>query len=828
MTSSRHHSRHLSWLINGSSLTTLVVAASFLVLPPNRLQAMDALKGGSAVNQQAVGTKSGQTKPAAPAASGGAQRSVDQSRAEDLRARQQKIEADNKAIDAGMKEAREKADKAMDAAVAGMAVGVAAGTTQIGAVGAAAAQGQTQQGQAGQFAAIAGLVAQRDTLSKVIGELSGKTNGDTPKQKEQLSIQLSKLNEMKAGRDQLDKQILDQLSTIRKSKGAEAQDHLEKMKEAIKNAQKELDEKAKDGNAKAVIGSLFGDDAGQTAGKHRNALTQAAGLQQAKAAEAQAAKTEIGILAAQHDEKTREITRLSAEAQKAKGSKADELKAEMNALVAQRNKLNESIGTQSAELRKIKEAEHAAAAGQLKQINSVQEAVQRELAEQQAASKKGKAADRAEAQKDMQQLKQLQDALNGSASAQKKALSQIAAEQNETAKREALHKKVAEGLRANPGKLDALIIPTESGKGGSQAGGGKGGVGSYAGLTAEALAGGKNGAKGGGSADDAVNKALNQIQDKVAAKSKEMQDKAAAKAGGDPKGKIESAIGNINQQSTPGSGKAAADQLRAAQEKKDQAASSGAKSGLSSKLEELTKNDKQKSGSDKVNANLKALQEQQQTAKSGSDQDKKSGLSSKLDERANNHKQQSGSESDKKSSSSRINVNPKVQEHQQTAKPGSDQDKKSGSSRINEALKSQQLDQSQKAASGAKAADQIKRMDEANRQKIDQIKAKQQAVATQCPNPPCNVMQQRAPSVGTSAMDRLGGGPSSGLSLAATKSGNGAKPQTGNQAKAGANGEMTQMRLQNSLQQQNKAMEMMSNIQKKQSETSGTMIRNIR
>jgi hypothetical protein len=388
----------------------------------------------------------------------------------------------------------------------------------------------------------------------------------------------------------------------------------------------------------------------------------------------------------------------------------------------------------------------------------MQDVVKREAAEREAASKKGKAADRAEAQKDMQQLKALQEALNGSASAQKKALSQIAAEQSEVAKREALQKKIAEGLRANPGKLDALIIPKDSGKGGAQAGD-KGGVAGYAGLTAEALAGGK-----GRGADDAVAKALKQIQDKVAEKA----------SGGGTKGKIDSQIGNINTQKQQGSGKDAADQLRAAQEKKDQAASAVAGS------------------------------------------DKKTGLSSKIDQQAKINERQAGSGSDKKSGlSSKIEQQVKINERQ----AGGGSDKKTGS-KANEALKAAQ-EQQRMATTGAKAADQVKRMEEATKQRMDQLKAKPQVISAPCPNPPCNVMQQRAPSAGTGAMDRLGGGPSPAVQAA--KAGLGAKPQ----ANAAAKNESSQLKavdIQKATQQRQQSMQ---DMQKKQSESSGAMMRKL-
>src|SRR4029078_7671927 len=52
-----------------------------------------------------------------------------------------KIAIDNKAIDAGMQEARERADAAMEAAVVGLWIGIAQGLAQVSAAGAAFTRG---------------------------------------------------------------------------------------------------------------------------------------------------------------------------------------------------------------------------------------------------------------------------------------------------------------------------------------------------------------------------------------------------------------------------------------------------------------------------------------------------------------------------------------------------------------------------------------------------------------------------------------------------------------------------------------------------------------
>jgi hypothetical protein len=579
---------------------------------------------------------------------------------------------------------------------------------------------------------IAALIATYETASRAANDaLRNKTEQADKqlKQKESLSHQLDKLTEMKGRRDQVGKQVLDELAAIRRSSHAEAQAAQEKMKslqQEVEEAKRQAEKNA-DRSASRTIASFFGDDPGRS-DKTRDLLQQAANEQRARATEGAAVKAEIAILAAQHDDKTREITQLNAEAQKAKGSKADELKAEMAALVGQRNKLNESIGSQTAELRKIKEAERAAAQGQVQQLTRLQQTFNQRLTEQQDAAKKsGKTA---EALKEMQQTKELRDALNGSASAQQKALSQIAAEQSEIARREAMQKKIAEGLRANPGKLDQLIIA----KGGS--------VVTHAGLGTGALAGQKASEKD--AADTALANTLKKIQDKVAA------TKAAES---DTKRSTASRINELLKDQNKASAAKAADQLRAAQDKKEQAASSVAGS------------------------------------------EKKTGLSSKIEQQVKINERQAGSGADKKTSS-----------------------------KLEEAIKSKQLEQNRTTSAG-KAADQLKRMEEASKQqqRMDQLKAKQQAIAAPCPNPPCNATLQRATSGSTSAMDRLGGGPSSAPTLAGTKAAVGAKVKA-----IGDQSQEKQMRLQNAADQKNKSMEAISNMQKKQSETSGAMMKNMR
>jgi hypothetical protein len=358
-------SRHLSRLANSTSLTTLLVAASLVVLLPNGSQAAEAVKGGgpavSVQGTESAAAKANETK-AAPAAAGRMQQLSGQSTADELRAKQQKLEADNKAIDAGMKEARDKAGTAMDAATREMAIGVAGGTAAKAAgaagFGTPAAQGHAQHTQSGLFAGIAGLVAQRDDLSRALVNLLAST-GDTLAKKQDALARESELKTKRVQLDQLDKQILDQLGTIRKSSQLEAQTAQERMKGLQDQSEARLKEQAQkakeardDGKGANLFGTIFGGQLiGTVIGKE--IAGQVDNVQRAKAAEAQAVKTGIAILAAQHDDKTREISRLQAEVQKTKGSKADELKAEMSALAAQRNKLNESIGAQSAELRKV-------------------------------------------------------------------------------------------------------------------------------------------------------------------------------------------------------------------------------------------------------------------------------------------------------------------------------------------------------------------------------------------------------------------------------------------------------------------------------------------
>ena len=169
------------------------------------------------------------------------------------------------------------------------------------------------------------------------------------------------------------------------------------------------------------------------------------------------------------------------------------------------------------------------------------------------------------------------------------------------------------------------------------------------------------------------------------------------------------------------------------------------------------------------------------------------------------NERQGGGGSDKKSGfSSKMEQQVKINERQ----GGGGADKKAGS-KLEEAIKSKQLEQN-RATSAGKAADQLKRMEEASKQqqRMDQMKAKQQTIAAPCPNPPCNATLQHATS-GTSAMDRLGGGP--GPTLAGTKAAVGAKTKA-----IGDQSQEKQMRLQNAADQKNKSMESISNMQKKQ------------
>ena len=453
-----------------------------------------------------------------------------------------------------MKEAQEKADKAMNAAWTGMVIGIATGLTQIGAAvaGTPAAQGQAQQqqGQSGLVAGIAALVSQRDGIARDIDRELGKKAGsadNAQKQKEQLDT----LNEMRGRRDQLDKQILGQVTTLRNSNAdvlAVAQAVLkstyEQQQKDLKGLAEEVRKHNQDRSQLAAAAKAFADN--RAAENERNMLQLTATAQRVRSAEALAVKTEIGILSAQRDDLAKRIVEVSAGGQK---GRANDQQTQARDLQRQAERLDEAIKSRTGELRKIKDAERDAAQSQLKRTEDMLNQAKRDMAEHQAASKKGKGEDRADAQSQMQQLKGLQDALNGSASAQKKALSQLAAEQSEMAKREALQKKVAEGLRGNPGKLDQLIIPKDGGKGGAQAGG-TGGVAGYAGLTAGALAGQKGGARD--PADAAVDKALKQIQDKVAEK----------KAGGT----TERQLGDIMKgQNNQGAGQAAAETLRLAQ-----------------------------------------------------------------------------------------------------------------------------------------------------------------------------------------------------------------------------------------------------------------------
>jgi hypothetical protein len=111
-------------------------------------------------------------------------------------------------------------------------------------------------------------------------------------------------------------------------------------------------------------------------------------------------------------------------------------------------------------------------------------------------------------------------------------------------------------------------------------------------------------------------------------------------------------------------------------------------------------------------------------------------------------------------------------------------------------------------------------MEEATKQRMDQLKAKQQTIAAPCPNPPCNAMQQRTPSIGsTGAMDRLGGGPSP--ALAGTKATVGAKPQN-----AAAKNENTQLKPAEQ-QKATQQLQQMQELQKKQPESSGAMMRKL-
>ena len=487
---------------------------------------------------------------------------------------------------------KEKANNQMDAANRTMTRGAVGGTATPAATAAAQAAigGQNQSQSGSRMHGIAALIATYEAASRTANDALRNQAEQADKQlkeKESLSHQLDKLTEMKGRRDQVGKQVLEELAGIRKSSREEAQAAAqEKIKSLQQQAEeaKRLAEKNADRSTARTMAFFTGDDPGRSS----ETLKQAANEQRARATEGAAMKAEIAILAAQHDDKTREISRLQAEMQKAKGtkegSKADELKAEMAALVGQRNKLNELIGSQTSELRKIKEAEHAAAQGQAQQLTRLQQAFNQQLTEQQDAAKKsGKTA---EALKEMQQTKQLRDALNDSASAQNKALSQIVAEQSEIAKREATQKKIAEGLRANPGKLDQLIIA----KGGS--------VVTHAGLGAGALAGQKGSETD--AADTALANALKKIQDKVAA------TKAAE---GDTKGSTASRINELLKDQNKASSAKAADQLRAAQDKKEQAASSVAgsekKTGLSSKMEQQTGQDQRAAGRQRVGQEIR-------------------------------------------------------------------------------------------------------------------------------------------------------------------------------------------------------------------------------
>ena len=63
----------------------------------------------------------------------------------ELKNKEVRLEKDNKAIDAGMNEAKEKANTAMTAATTSQAIGVAQGTTQIASVSNSAATNKTAQ-----------------------------------------------------------------------------------------------------------------------------------------------------------------------------------------------------------------------------------------------------------------------------------------------------------------------------------------------------------------------------------------------------------------------------------------------------------------------------------------------------------------------------------------------------------------------------------------------------------------------------------------------------------------------------------------------------------
>ena len=105
MTSSRHLSQHFAWFISGSSLTTLIVAASLLALPPNRSEAADnnsrGAQGATVQATEAATAKANETMAPASTAASQMQQFSNQSKADELRAKHQKLEAENKAIEFG-------------------------------------------------------------------------------------------------------------------------------------------------------------------------------------------------------------------------------------------------------------------------------------------------------------------------------------------------------------------------------------------------------------------------------------------------------------------------------------------------------------------------------------------------------------------------------------------------------------------------------------------------------------------------------------------------------------------------------------------------------
>ncbi|MBX9826502.1 MAG: hypothetical protein K2Y27_16115 [Xanthobacteraceae bacterium] len=169
-----------------------------------------------------------------------------------------------------------------------------------------------------------------------------------------------------------------------------------------------------------------------------------------------------------------------------------------------------------------------------------------------------------------------------------------------------------------------------------------------------------------------------------------------------------------------------------------------------------------------------------------------------------------------------------TQAQKKVAAPASEAQKKSDA-RVNEALKvahhhqQQQRTSTPGAGSGGAKADQARRIDQATRQRLEQAKPGP-ASAVQCPHPPCNVMPRRAPSAGPSAMDRLGGGPRP--AVGAAKAGSGVKASTA--ASASGQNQMKMIELQEEVSKRQRALQMQQNIQQKQQENSGTVIRNMR